>query len=171
MVETAAELDELFARLYGKLKKLASRVRWQGSNPTLSPTALVHEAYLKLRKTPADLASHSNEEVIGIFAHVMRQILVDATLRKRAQKRAPADTPGSAPVPVEVVFTIQEVVERLRKRNPRQGAIVDCRFYLGMTVAETAQALDISQTSVEREWREAKVMLNGVLRQKGSAHE
>jgi hypothetical protein len=63
----AVDVDEVFERLYDRIRCLASRVRWSGTNPTLNPTALAHEAYLKLRRDPPDLASKSYEEVIGIL--------------------------------------------------------------------------------------------------------
>ncbi|MGI8744056.1 MAG: sigma-70 family RNA polymerase sigma factor [Bryobacteraceae bacterium] len=167
--EQRRALDELFSRLYKKIRQLASRVRWNGANPTLNPTALVHEAYLKLLKDPPDFLSKCNtgknacatpyDEAIAIFANAMRQILIDAARRKSAQKRAPAGLPEKTAVSVEDALTVAGLLEDLKRENPRQGQIVDCRFYLGMTVEETAAALNLSSTMVEREWREAKAWL------------
>lgn len=154
------DLDALFSRLYEKIRRLASRIRWSGTNPTLNPTALVHEAYLKLMKDPPDLASKSYEEVIAVFAHAMRQILIDAARRKGAQKRAPAGLPDKADLPVEDALTLDIVLEKLERENALQARIVQCRFLLGMTVDETAAALGISKTTVEREWRDAKASLS-----------
>lgn len=152
-------LDELFTRLYDKIRRLAARVRWSGSNPTLSPTALAHEAYLKLRKDPPDLTARSYEEVIAIFAHAMHQILIDAARRKGAQKRAIVNSPDTPDLPIEDAITIAAAIEGLERENPAQARIVQCRFLLGMTVDETAAALGFSKRSVEREWHDAKARL------------
>ncbi len=162
-------LDELFARVYGKVRQLASRVRWNGEHPTLNPTALVHEAYLKLVKSQPSVSLQSYEDVIGIFATAMRQILIDAARRKKAQKRAPVPAFGGTALPVEDALTLAGLMESLYLEDPRQARIVDCRFYLGMTVEETATALGLSTASVEREWRDVKTNLNHKLRQKGAA--
>lgn len=152
-------LDELFTRLYDKIRRLAARVRWSGSNPTLSPTALAHEAYLKLRKDPPDFTARSYEEVIAIFAHAMHQILIDAARRKGAQKRAVVNSPDNSDLPIEDAITIAAAIEGLERENPAQARIVQCRFLLGMTVDETAAALGFSKRSVEREWHDAKARL------------
>ncbi len=152
-------LDELFTRLYDKIRRLAARVRWGGTNPTLSPTALAHEAYLKLRKDPPDLTARSYDEVIAIFANAMHQILIDAARRKGAQKRAIASSPDTPNLPIEDALTIAAAIEGLERENPAQARIVQCRFLLGMTVDETAAALGFSKRSVEREWQEARVRL------------
>lgn len=162
-------LDEQFAELYLKVKELASRVRWHGVNPTLNPTALVHEAYLKLVKSRSTVGSRSYEDVIGIFASAMRQILIDASRRRQAQKRAPVVALESTDFPLEDALTLATLVDSLRQENARRALVVDCRFYLGMTVSETAAAMGISTASVEREWREARAYLNIRLHQKGAA--
>ena len=78
--------NALVERLYSRLKPLAARVRWSPGNASLSPTVLLHEAYLKLLQAKQFTAGSDNE-VIGIFAHVMKQIIVDAARRKRAIAR------------------------------------------------------------------------------------
>ena len=79
-------LDDLFTRLYDKIHGLAARVRWSGTNPTLNPTALAHEAYIKLRKSSPQVTAETNKEAIGIFANAMHQILIDAARREKARK-------------------------------------------------------------------------------------
>ena len=153
-------LDELFGQRYEKIKHLAARVRWPGANPTLNPTALAHEAYLKLRVNPPDLAAKDYDELIRIFSHAMRQILVDAARRKSAVKRVAVAQAADATLPVEDAMTVAIAIEDLEKENPRRARIVECRFLLGMTVDETASATGQSRTTVEREWREAKDRLS-----------
>jgi len=164
-------LDAAVLRCYNDLRQLARRLRYQGSNSTLSPTALVHEAYEKLLKDPPDFAAKPYDEVLAIFAHVMRQILIDAARRKSAQKRTPGGLPAASALPVEDALTLETAVKRLELENPRQARITDCRFYLGMTVAETAAALGLSKTTVEREWVEARARLEKAIRPTGSSSD
>ncbi len=158
-LEGTVALDEVFTRLYDRIRSLALRVRWNGTNPTLNPTALVHEAYVKLRKDPPEFAAKSYEEVIAILASAMHQILIDATRRKQAQKRVAVDLPKNEELPIEDVITVAETLDRLETANPKQAQIVRCRFLLGMTTEETAAALRLSKRTVEREWQEAKAHL------------
>jgi len=158
--ENQVVLDELFTQLYNKIRILAARVRWNGTNPTLNPTALAHEAYLKLRKDPPELAAKTYDEVIGIFANAMHQILIDAARRKSAQKRVPLDLPGRTELPIVDAITIADSLEKLALGNPRQAQIIRCRFLLGMTADETAAALRLSKRTVEREWQDARAFLS-----------
>jgi len=158
--EQTVALDELFTQLYNKIRILASRIRWNGTNPTLNPTALAHEAYIKLRKDPPELAVKSYDEIIGIFANAMHQILIDAARRKSAQKRVAMDPPKRTELPIEDAITIATTLGKLGLNNPRQAQIVRCRFLLGMTAEETAAALRLSKRMVEREWQCAKTHLS-----------
>jgi RNA polymerase sigma-70 factor (ECF subfamily) len=154
-----AALDEVFSQLYNKIRTLASRVRWNGTNPTLNATALAHEAYLKLRKDPPELAAKSCDEVIRIFANAMHQILIDAARRKDAQKRMIVDGPERRDLAIEDAIAVAAALETLERENPRQAQIVRCRFLLGMTAGETAAAVCVSKRTVEREWQDAKALL------------
>jgi RNA polymerase sigma factor (TIGR02999 family) len=159
--EERAALDDLFSRQYEKIRALASRLRWSGDSPTLNATALAHEAYLKLLKHPPDLASKSYEEVIGVFANAMRQILVDAARRRNARKRAPPELPGIPTLPTaEDAIAFDAALEELKTENARLARVVECRFILGMTNAETAAALRLSTRTAEREWRDGKAGLD-----------
>lgn len=162
-----AVLDAVFTRLYKRMKALATRVRWNGSNPTLNPTALVNEAYMKLRSHQPDLDSKSkDEEILAMLASAMKQILVDAARRKAARKRAILDLPEARAPGIEDAIAVTESLDELKRENPRQAQIVECRFLLGMTVEETAAALRLSPRTVEREWHEAKARLGSNLNPK-----
>jgi RNA polymerase sigma-70 factor, ECF subfamily len=168
-------LDELVERLYAKLKALAARVRWRTASPSLNATALVQEAYLKLLNSK-DLTSKSHDEVLSIFAHVMRQIMSDAARRKRSQKRgagavvalATAHRDGAAQreptISPEDVLTLEAALDELRIISERQADIMDRRHYLGLTVEETASVMGISKTTVEREERNARQFLEERIR-------
>ncbi len=167
LLEQRVSLDEVFDRLYGKIHRLASRVNWRGMHPTLTPTALVHEAYLKLRKDSTQLNSGSYDEAIRIFANAMHQILVDATRRKSAQKRQVPEPPESADPPIEDALAVSFALAELERENPRYAQIVRCRFILGMTTGETAAATGQSKSTVERDWQQAKAHLAAQIRPRG----
>jgi len=154
------KLDRLFAERYVEIRRLAKRVGWNSANSTLNATALANEAYIKLRKDPPELASRSYAEVIGIFSNAMHQILIDAARRRNALKRGAVGQPEKAGLAIEEVIAIGDALKELEREIPRQALIVRCRFYLGMTVDETAIALGLSKTVVERGWRDAKLRLS-----------
>jgi RNA polymerase sigma factor (TIGR02999 family) len=119
-----------------------------------------HEAYIKLRKDPPELAAKPYDEVIGIFANAMRQILIDAARHKSAQRRVALDAPEKTELPIEDAITVLTALEQLEVDNPRQAQIIKCRFLLGLTADETAAALRLSKRTVEREWQDAKAHLS-----------
>ena len=168
--------NKLVERLYTKLKPLAARVRWSG-NGSLSPTLLLHETYLKLLQAKQFTAGTDNE-VIAIFAHVMKQILMDAARRKKSLRHGAG---GIVPLkdgdsqrldmrankdalPDEDVLTLVSAVDELRRADPGQADVIDRRYCLGLTVEETARLLGVSVSTVEREYREAMKFLRGKLR-------
>lgn len=156
-------LDECFTRLYDKIRHLAARLSWASTNPTLTSTALAHEAYLKLRRDPPDVAGISHDETIAIFANAMRQILIDATRRKRAKKRNVEVLPNAADLPIEDALSVALAVEELSREAPHQARIVEARFLLGMTNREAGLALGLSERTVERAWKEAKARLSQMI--------
>jgi RNA polymerase sigma factor (TIGR02999 family) len=160
-------LDDLFERLYEKIRRLAARVRWNSSNPTLNPTALAHEAYLKMRNQQSNSGVTSYEAIIPSLANAMQQILVDAARRKMAQKRIVTAWPEPDALPVEEAVTVATALEDLERENARQAQIVRCRFLLGMTNDETAAALRLGRRTVEREWQLAKTYLRTRIETKG----
>jgi RNA polymerase sigma factor (TIGR02999 family) len=162
-----ANLDELFTRLYSRIHQLASRIRWNGANPTLNPTALVNEAYLKLQKSPPDLAAKSYDEVAAILANAMRQILVDAARRKGAQKRACGELPEPAELPVEDTIALESAFAELQLENPRQARVFECRYFLGMNCEEAASTLHLSMRTAERDWQQARAQVANRLRPAG----
>lgn len=155
-----ATLDQIFERLYQRIRKTAARLRWSGQNPTLNATALAHEGYLKVRSNPPELPGRSDDELIAIFAAAMHQIMIDAARRKNAMKRTIVSLPDSAAVPIEDALTIAAALEDLERENPRQAQVVRCRFILGMTTDETALALRLTKRTVERDWQQARERLS-----------
>ena len=152
-------LDTLLPALYADLHAQAVRaLRREAIGHTLQPTALVHEAYLRLvdqERVPAT----SRSQFFGIAARVMRQILVDHARTRSAAKRGGAGEPvtltesaGAMDLPAVEVLAVHEALERLELLDPGQARLVELRYFAGFTIAETAAALGISPATAKRDW-------------------
>lgn len=167
---------ELMTLVYDELHRLAVRyMRQERSNHTLQPTALVHEAYLRLagqRAKPWKNRAH----FFAVSALVMRQILVDSARHRLAAKRGDGKPGVRLSDAVDLseltldgeqsadVIAIDDALAALSKVEPRQGRIVELRFFAGMTTKEIADALGISERTVDREWTAAQAWLYRRLR-------
>ncbi len=163
----ADALDRLVPLLYGELRRVARRQLAREAGITLSATALVHEAYLRLvqqrRLDPAD-----TQDFLGIAARVMRRVLVDRARRRHRLKRAP-EVPGrvSQEVPVDrgeerdmdELLAVDALLDRLQLLDPRAARIVEYRIFGGLTVDEIALALGVSCRTVQRSWTMARAWL------------
>ena len=162
-----AALDALFPLVYEELRAVAhaQRRRWQGDE-TLDTTALVHEAYLKL-VDQSRASWESRAHFLAAAARAMRHILTNYARDRRAQKRG-GDQPKlsleeldealGGPVALseanaELMIALDAALKKLEQVNERQSRIVECRFFAGLTIDETAVALGISTASVSRSWR------------------
>ena len=163
-------LDDLFSTAYEELRRLASAVRRDDPAATLSPTALVNEAWLKLADSPA-VANTGPLHFKRIAARAMRQVLVEAARRRNADKRGGGaavvtfDEAMSAVTTADDVLGLDAALESLAKIEPRQAMMVESRFFGGLDVAETAELLKVSEATVLRDWRAAKAWLARELRQ------
>lgn len=158
----SAAFQRLYARAYDELRRLAHRVRQPG-HQTLNTTALVHEAYLKM--VPGNgLLARDRVHFFRIAARAMRQVLVDAARRRATRER------GNAILGVEAmvsssdrlsaeVLDLEAALVELESLSPRQAEVVECRFFAGLSVEETAAALGVSTPTVKREWRVARAWL------------
>jgi len=181
MQDSPGEVTELLARLnrghqdalpqlvplvYQELRRLAaSFLRDEREGHTLQPTALVHEAYLRLTGQSATFQNRA--QFMAVAARLMRRILVDYARQRVAAKR------GGGQVPVEIetceidpeasrseeLLAVEESLERLAALDAQQARIVEMRYFAGMTVEETAEALAISPRTVKRDWAMAKAWL------------
>lgn len=158
--------SELFPLVYEELRALASRLfQAQPSDHTLQPTALVHEAYLRMVRGSNDWNDRAH--FFAIAARAMRQILVNHALAREAAKRGAGRhkrsldglAQGAAPKD-GFVLALDEALHRLAGFDERCGQIVELRFFGGLTIKETAAVLDISPRSVDRAWNFAKGWLN-----------
>jgi len=162
-----AALDELLPVIYDQLRAQAQRaLQRERPDHTLSPTALVHEAYLKLVRLER-VEWRDRAHFFGACANEMRRILVSYARTRKAGKRGAGAEHVSlenAAVaahnrPAELV-ALDEALVRLAEMDPRQVRIVECRFFAGMSVEETAEALGISPATVKRDWTAARAWLN-----------
>jgi RNA polymerase sigma factor (TIGR02999 family) len=141
---------------------------------TLQPTALVHEAYIKLAGYQ-NLSWESRSHFIGVAAGLMRQILIDSARRHRAVKRGRQFERVSLDehhdfLPVEhsaELLALDEALRRLEQMNPRQSRIVELRYFGGLSVEETAEALGVSAITVKRDWATARAWLRAELTDAG----
>jgi RNA polymerase sigma factor (TIGR02999 family) len=164
----AAALERLLPLVYAELRTLArAHLRREQAGHSLQATALVHEVYLRLVDVNR-LTVESRAHFMAISARLMRQILVDHARRRRAGKRGGAATlsldvvsPTAARTgPADVdVLALNLALEELASFDAQQCQVVELRFFAGLTIEETAQALDISTATVEREWVLAKAWL------------
>lgn len=159
-------LDEAFHAAYDELRRLASAVRRREASATLNPTALVNEAWLKLAARPA-VARTSPLHFRRIAARAMRQVLVDAARRRLALKRGGPDAAfvtldeslAAAGHGATELLRLDEALGALAALEPRQAQVIECRFFGGLEVAETAATLGVSEATVLRDWRAARAWL------------
>jgi len=163
-------LDQLFSVTYEELRRLASSVRRGDPSATLSPTALVNEAWLKLAKSP-DVGATSRLHFKRIAARAMRQLLVEAARRRNSGKRGGAKITATfdsefqpKPSGEDELLALNTALEELARMNPRQSMMVESRFFGGLDIPETAALLNVSEATVLRDWRAAKAWLTHELR-------
>src|SRR5579859_6435354 len=144
-------LDRLMPLVYRELRRIASRqMRGERTGHTLQPTALVHEAFLRLVDQNAD-NWHNRAQFFGLAAHLMRRLLVDYARRRRAAKRGIPVTlneeiyqRSSGADQTEEILAVNEVLARLAELAPRQARVVELRYFGGLSVEETAEAMGIA---------------------------
>lgn len=160
------ELDRVVPRVYNELRNLAARyMTYERRNHTLNPTALVHEAFLKLAREPR-LECCDRVHFVRIAARAMRQVLVNHAESRRAAKRGGGW--GQMPldhvveffeVPAVDLLVLDEAIQGLQELDSTQASIVELRFFGGLTVAETSAIIELPIRTVEREWAMARAYL------------
>ena len=161
--------SELIPRIYPELRKIAARhLRRERSGHTLQPTALVHEAYLRI--AGKDQVWNSRSHFFAVAAEIMRQILVDHARKRQAVKRGGAarrveldDVLLATDAAADSVLDIDRAIDQLASLDPRQANIVVFRTFGGLTEDEIAAVLGVSVRTVKRDWRMARAWLRGVL--------
>jgi RNA polymerase sigma factor (TIGR02999 family) len=169
-VEDRQAVDYLFCLTYEELRRLASNVRRGDPRATINTTALVHEAWLKLARSPF-FSSTSPLHFKRIAARAMRQLLVEAARRRTAQKRgsggvlvALSEASEAGISTGEELLALDRALEELARLSPRQATLVESRFFGGLEMLEIAELLNVSEATILRDWRVAKAWLAGELR-------
>jgi RNA polymerase sigma factor (TIGR02999 family) len=164
-----AAWDRLLALLYTDLRRIAARYRPAGER-TLDTTSLVHECYLRLANA-GELELESRKHFFALAARVMRQLVCDYARERLAQKRGGGmeavslrDDDTAAIEQAQQCVLVDEALADLVVHDERQARVVECRFFGGLTEEETAEALDTSVRSVQRDWHTARAWLAERLR-------
>lgn len=156
--------EKLVELIYDDLRRIAHRVG-AGPHATMNTTALVNEAYLKIAGS-SQLGWNDRNHLLAFAARAMRHILVDYVRHQSREKRgggAKRVSMKEADLRIEEemdkLLAVDTALQDLARENPRMVRVVECRYFAGMTEEETAAALDISLSTVQREWRRAKIEL------------
>lgn len=164
----AAELLEL---VYQELRSLAAqKLAQEKPGHTLQATALVHEAYLRLVGPDPDRPFANRRHFLAAAAEAMRRILIDNARRKNADRRGggrqrhdAADLPLAAPEPDVDLLTLNDALDRLAAQYPLYAEVVKLRYFAGLTITDTATALDLAPATVERYWNYSRAWLRADL--------
>ena len=161
--------DQVFSIVYQELRRLARRaMQSERPNHTLQPTALVHEAFLRLADNRT-IEWQDRKHFFVIAAQTMRRILVDHARSVRAAKRGGGqriDFPPNLPVTeenAEDILAVDEALARLERVDSRKSQIVDLRYFAGLSVEETASVLGLNARTVKRDWQFARAWLHSQL--------
>lgn len=164
-----AALDELFPVVYDELRKNAHKIRLGFHNQdTLNTTALVHEAYLKLKKADLSLLEDKSH-FYHLASKAIRQIMINACEKKGTKRRGEnASHVMLDDLEESIAFTedtanalrsIEESLKALEQKEPIYGKVVECRFFAGLTIEETAKVVGTSPSTVKRSWQMARTWL------------
>jgi RNA polymerase sigma factor (TIGR02999 family) len=164
--------DALFSAAYAELKKLArSRLHDGGRNTSLDTTALVHESYLRFIRH-GDLRSEDRRAFFDYASRVMRSVIVDSVRERQAQMRGGdlqrvtlnTQLTDGLPAGEDELLRIDDALEALAKTQPRLAKIVEMRYFGGYTDVEVAQALDLNEKTIRRDWDKARLLLTAMLK-------
>lgn len=163
-------IDDLFSAAYEELRRLAATIRRDDRSVTITPTILVNEAWLKLAAHPR-FAFVSRLHFKRIVGRAMRQVLVEAARRRKATKRGGGallvtldESEASFVATGDELLALHTALDDLGKLHPRQAAMVECRFFAGLELTEIASLLEVSEATVQRDWRAARAWLGQELR-------
>lgn len=170
-------MDELIPLVYNEMHKMASgRLIGERPDHTYSATALVHEAYLKLIDYNR-IDWKNRNHFFAIASQVMRNILVNYAVKQKAQKRGGnryrvtlGEEHIKREMDLEEIISVDQALKKLEKLDERQAKVVECRFFGGFTIEETANTLGISEPTVSRDWKVARAWLNRELGAMGIEH-
>src|SRR5262245_9014406 len=162
--------EALLARVYGELRRLArSHMRRERGDHTLGATGLVHEAWIRLQSSSKEVFS-SRAHFFGAASQAMRRVLVDYARARASRKRqgqrvtlTSIDGPAAHTPPLEEVLDVDAALAGLTGVSDRLVQVVECRYFAGLTIVETAEALNVSHATVSEDWRFARAWLRRAL--------
>ncbi|MCB9881782.1 MAG: sigma-70 family RNA polymerase sigma factor [Planctomycetes bacterium] len=164
-----AVLDDLLPHVYEELRAMAARILKAGGPPTLQPTLLVHEAYMRLAEHEGR-GFESPKHFLDVASLAMRQLLASYARRRNAIKRGgdrertPLENAEAALLEsvaeADDLVALDEALEELRRLDPRHARIVELRFLTGLSIEETADVLGVSERTVRRDWQMARAWLH-----------
>jgi RNA polymerase sigma factor (TIGR02999 family) len=162
----------VLAQLHERLREIAHRqLHHEADGHTLETDGLVNEAFLRLLGIEK-MQWRDRQHVLSMAARTMRRVLIDYAERRRAQKRGGGAVmecldSSAAPVDryVDELHALDEALERLKQLNARQSHVVECRFFAGLSIEETAEVLGLSPATVKRDWTAARAWLNRELQE------
>ena len=168
---SGGDLDELVPLIFDELRAMARRqLSREHQRYTLQTTELVHEAYLRL-VGDAGVTRRGRAYFYGAAARAMRQVLVDAARRRNTAKRGSGtmalsfdERAGEVDAYAHELLDLDDALRELERRNPRYARVVECRFFGGMSVDDTAEALGVSPRTVKSDWALARAWLYDMLR-------
>ena len=164
--------DALFTAAYGELRKLArSRLRDGGRNTCMDTTALVHESYLRFLKS-GQLRSDDRRAFFAYASRVMRSVIIDTVRERQAERRGGdldrmtlnTQISDNLPSGEDEVLHVHEALQTLAQAEPRLAQVVEMRYFGGYTEAEIAEALDVTERTVRRDWDKARLLLGAMLK-------
>jgi RNA polymerase sigma factor (TIGR02999 family) len=170
-------IEEIFPAVYAELRSLAGNyMRGERPGHTLQPTALVHEAYLRMLGQK-EIDWQNREQVIGVAAQMMRRILLNYARSRGTNKRGTNPTHWAIDEALDALetashsdaVTLDHAISKLSAIDERQGQIVELRFFIGLSLEETADLLSLSSATVKREWSTARLWLRRELGDTGRA--
>lgn len=170
-----AAAEKLLPLVYAELHRVAKAyMRRERPDHTLQPTALINEAYLRLVNEDVDWSSRAH--FLGFAAHVMRRVLVDYARARNAEHRGGKlerieleDQFAISPARLEQVSLLDDALNRLEQKNPRQAKVVELRYFGGLSMEEIGAVLDIAPRSAKRDWALARIWLHEALNPVGDS--
>lgn len=167
------QVEDLYTEAYAELRRLAAYyMKQERTDHTLQPTALVHEAYLRLVRQ-REVNNYTRTQFIALAANMMRRILINHAIRRKRQKReglvtrvALENAAGVAEEHELDLFALDEALQTLAKIDKRQERIFELRFFGGLSVEETAEVMELSPATVKNEWAFARAWLRRAMKGK-----
>ncbi len=163
--------ERLYSELYGTLRRLArARLRAGGRDAILDTTAVVHESFMRMAEA-GSVVAEDRRQFLAYASRAMRSVIVDFVRQRNAARRGGGATPislreglGAVPDSQDEILRVHEALERLERLDVEAARVVEMRYFAGLSVTEIAGALSVSETTVERRWRKARVLLFDWLR-------